>query len=213
MVDVMRTEHSPAVVPPRRRWQVLAALVAGAVVVTALWWATAVDPLEPGSGGYGVVSDVAPVASLRLPSGETAYVATYVAGERVALQFPLTNTGRVPVRVTEVFPVADQVICGWVVDRVETSVSLAGNYRPFEPFWLSPDEIVDLSVSGRFDCDGREGLQQGLASYDGVPVRWSVGGVVPRTTRVSMGYSFGWTENPEQFLTDLVDRDASIKSR
>ena len=158
-----------------------------------------------------MVSDAAPVASVRVPLGEEVYVATYVEGERVTLLFPLTNTGRVPVRVTEIFPVEDGLLCGWSPDRVETSVSTADDYRPFRPFWLSPDEIVDLSVSGVFDCDGRPGLQQALSSYGGVPVHWSLGGVLPRISRVSTGYGFGWTGNPDAFLTDLVNRDASIK--
>lgn len=205
------TEQASAPSPPRRRWAIWAALVAGAVLVPVVWWASTTDPLMQGSGGYGVVSDVAPVASVRVPLGEEVYVATYVEGERVTLLFPLTNTGRVPVRVTEVFPVEDGLLCGWSPDRVETSVSFTGDYRPFQPFWLSPDEIVDLSVSGVFDCDGQQGTQQGLSSYDGVPVRWSLGGVLPRTSRVSTGYEFGWTEDPDAFLTDLVNRDAGIK--
>lgn len=152
-----------------------------------------------------MVSDVAPVASVRVPLGEEVYVATYVEGERVTLLFPLTNTGRVPVRVTGIFPVEDALLCGWSPDRVKSSVSTANHYRPFHPFWLSPDEIVDLSVSGVFACDGQQGTQQGLASYGGVPVHWSLGGVLPRISRVSTGYGFGWTGNPDAFLTDTVN--------
>lgn len=213
MLDVMSAEQAPAPAPPRRRWPARAALVAATALVPVLWWAGATDPLAPGSGGYGVASDVAPVASVRMPFDETAYVATYVEGERVTLLFPLTNTGRVPVRVTEIFPAEDRLLCGWSPDRVETSASTADDYRPFQPFWLSPDEIVDVSVSGRFGCEGRQGTQQGLSSYGGVPVQWSLGGVVPRTSRVSTSYDFGWTEDPDAFLTDLVERDASIKGR
>jgi hypothetical protein len=181
------------------------------VLVPVLWWPATTDPLDVGSGGYGVLSPVAPLASVDDPFGETSYVATYVEGERVTLRFPMTNVGRVPVRITGVFPAEDRLLCGWTPDRIETSASTAEYYVPFEPFWLAPDEVVDVSVSGLFGCEGRTGAQQGLVSYDSVPVQWSLAGVVPRTGRVATGYRFGWTEDPETYLTDLVRPDAGIQ--
>ena len=211
MSDVLTEPAPEPAVARRRRWPLRAAALAGIVLVAVLWWAATTDPLEPGSGSYGVLSPVAPVASVDAPFAETSYVATYVEGERVTLRFPMTNLGRVPVRVTGVFPAEDRLICGWTPDRIETSASTAGYYLPFEPFWLAPDEVVDLSVSGLFGCEGRTGAQQGLSSYGGVPVQWSLAGVVPRTSRLSTGYQFSWTEDPEPYLTDVVRRDAGIQ--
>ena len=68
-------------------------------------------------------------------------------------------------------------------------------------------------MSGRFGCGGRQDAQAGLSYYDGVPVRYSVGGVVSRTARVSPGYDFGWTADPEQYLRLGVDRDAAMQPR
>ncbi len=217
MVDVLSTAPPQAPAAPRRRRGLLAAAVAAGVVAVAavggVWWAGTTDPLARGSGTLGVLSEVAPVAAVNAPFASTAFIATYVEGERLALRFPITSTSRLPVRITEVFPRKDRISCGWVPDRVETSTGYAEDFRPFEPFWLSQGETVDLLVSGVFGCGGRQGAQTGLTSYDAVPVRWSAGGVVSRTTRVPTGYDFGWTANPEPYLRLGVDRDAALQPR
>jgi hypothetical protein len=93
---------------------------------------------------------------------------------------------------------------GWRPDQVEVGAVEGVEHRPFEPVTLAPGEGVSLAISGPLDRGGRGGTD-GLTSYGTVPVRWRLAGVLPRTSDVHPGYTFGWSSQTDAFLQDLVD--------
>lgn len=186
-----------------RRGALVVALAGVAGVAAAIVWGTNLEPLRAGSGGYDV-RGTAELVRVSAPLQRDWYVATFVDGDRVTLRFPLFNEGPLPVRILEVFP-QDRVLgCGWKPDEVTMSPSLAEAYRPFEPTTLGRQENLDLAISGVLECDGHTDPIGGLSSYDRVPVRWRTAGVFERTSDIDPGYLFAWSDEPEEFLEDLV---------
>lgn len=189
---------------PRRRWAITAVLlVLMLVVFSAL--ASNTEPLTRGSGGYGVLGHDDAITHISVTGAESVYITPYIEGHRVTILFPVTNDGRIPVRLREVFPPDRAAPCGWQPQKVAMRRSGPEGWRAFEETTLWRGDTVELAVTGAFACEYPPAVMEALMSYGPVPVRYSLAGLASRTSDIHPGFSFHWTTaDIDLFTEDLV---------
>lgn len=199
-------EDQRAAEPSGRRWRGRWIALALLLALTATWLAVALSAQPLRSGGYAAFRNYdRPVTRISPPSGDTFYLAEWVPGERYTIGFGLLKEGWLPVRVTEVWPV-DHPMCAWQPQTwsLRHIYSLDAPARDFAPFPLDRNMPVVVELAGALHDLGGCRYAGGMGVHDDVVVRARVLGL-PRTFRVALPYEFGYSEEPELFLDDLLE--------
>lgn len=178
-----------------RRPRVLVALAVLIVGLGVWWWATA--PRLEGGGVAGVSSadhDVVWASGLR----EDVFVVPADGPGSSTIVLGLRNDGRLPVELVDVWPSRDEPRCSWRPSErwlTDDHGPLGGRARAVSGAVLEPGAHASVYVTGAVR-DPAGCAHAALTSVDDVEVVARVGGRTS-TSRVPLGYSFGYADDPD----------------
>ena len=183
-----------------RRGRLLAGL-AGLVVCVGLsaWWLLT-TPRLAGGGVAGVSSsdhDVVSAGGLR----EQVYVVPADGAGRSTLAFGIHNEGPLAVELIDVWPGTDGPTCmwqpseRWFQDDPRYIGVLDDRARPAAGAVLAAGRFATVWLTGAHP-DPDRCVHEGINLHDDVQVVVRVGGRTS-TTRVPLGYTFGYSDDPE----------------
>jgi hypothetical protein len=188
----------------RRRLAVAAAVLV--IIGAAGWWRLTTPQLQ-GGGTAGVSSEDHHVVTAR-GFRETVFVVPADSPGSSTIAFGVHNAGRLPVELLDVWPNTDDPMCFWQTSErwFQDDPSYIGilddRARPAAGAVLPPGGYATIWVTGAHpDPDGC--VHGAINTYDDVEVIVRVAGRTS-TTRVPLGYTFGYTDEPE-ILRDFYD--------
>lgn len=179
-------------------------LLVGAVLVLvcaglSAWWLVTTPRL--GSGGVAGVSSTDHVVVSASGLRENAYVVPADGPGRTTLAFGMHNDGLLAVELVDVWPSTDEPPCfwqpseRWFQDDPRYMGVLDDRARPAAGAVLAPGASATVWITGAHpDPDGC--VHGGINLHDDVEVIIRAGGRTS-TTRVALGYTFGYSDDPE----------------
>ena len=190
-----------------RRPRVLAvgATVLLVAAAAAWWWLT--TPRLEGGGIAGVSSEDHDVV---MGSGmqETVFVVPADGPGSTTIAFGVRNTGRMPIELLDMWPGMEEPTCIWqprerrLQDDPRYHGVLDDHARPVEGAVLAPGSSATVWLTGAHPDPA--GCEHGAFSlHEDVEVVARIGGRVS-TTRVPLGYTFGYADEPEM-LRDVYE--------
>lgn len=200
--ETMATTGRPPPDVQGRRGLTIGVLVVG-LVVAGWWWAS--TPSMSSGGATGVWSADHEVHLVRGHGNDLHLVPADTPGETM-LVLELTNEGRLPVTLVDVWPDTERPSCGWT-PRVR---QLRDDRRTMFTYDSPAREAVGATIPAGQQAtvwltgsqrDPSECVHAGMRHHEMVDVVVRVAG---RTSTVSLplGYAFGYTDDPRE-LTDL----------
>lgn len=192
-----------------RRRKLLAATSVGFLCLAAGAWWVATTPNLTG-GGLAHVSSPDHEVVLGTGLSETVYVVPATGPGSSTLAFGIHNDGRLPVKLMDVWPKMDDPLCfwqpseRWFQDDPRYMGILDGRARPAVGATLAPGRSATIWITGAHpDPKGCE--HAGINLYDDVEVVARAGGRTS-TTRVALGYTFGYSDEPESLRNSFEYR-------
>ena len=211
------SESAPAAPPStgggkaraRRRRRLLAgSALALVLLLVGAWWILTTPKLT--GGGLAHVSS--PDHEIVLATGlrEVVYVVPATGRGSSTIAFGVHNDGPMPVELVDVWPSMADPLCfwqpteRWFQDDPRYMGILDERARPAIGATLAPGTSATIWITGAHpDPDGCE--HAGINLYDDVEVVARSGGRTS-TTRVALGYTFGYSDEPESLRSSFEYR-------
>jgi hypothetical protein len=185
--------------PSRLRCDAMVAVVVLLCLGLGAWWLFTTPQLE--GGGIASVSSADHEVLWARGLREELFVVPADGAGSSMIAFEIRNGGSLPVELVDVWPSMDDPWCfwqpseRWFQDDPRYQGVLDERARPAVGAVLAPGVAATVWVTGAHpDSDGC--VHGGLATFDDVEVIARVGGR-RSTTRVALGYTFGYTDDLE----------------
>jgi hypothetical protein len=188
----------------RRRGIAVAVVVLG--VGLGAWWLATTPRLE--GGGIAGVSSADHEVVWASGLGEQVYVVPSDGPGSSTIAFGLRNGGPLPVELVDVWPNMDDPLCfwqpseRWFQEDPRHLGALDDRARPATGAVLAPGVAGTVWVTGAHPDPGGC-AHEALNTFDDVEVVARIGGRTS-TTRVPLGFTFGYTDAPEK-VRDFYD--------
>lgn len=190
----------------RRRPKVLAAaLVVLLLAAFSVWWFVTTPKLV--GGGLAHVSSPDHEVVMATGLREVVYVVPADGSGSSTLAFGIHNDGPLPVEIVDVWPSTDDPLCfwrpreRWFQDDPRHMGVLDKRARPAVGATLAPSTSATIWITGAHpDPTGCEHAAINL--HDDVEVVTRAGGRTS-TTRVALGYTFGYSDDPESLRSSF----------
>lgn len=174
-------------------------------VAVGAWWLVTTPKLEGGGLAHVSSADHEVVAATGLR--EVVYVVPADGPGSSTLAFGIHNDGLLPVELVDVWPGMDDPLCfwqpreRWFQDDPRYMGILDERARPAVGATLAPGKSATIWITGAHpDPDRCEHV--GINLYDDVEVVARAGGRTS-TTRVALGYTFGYSDDPESLRSSF----------
>lgn len=141
---------------------------------------------------------------------ETVYVVPADETGSSTLAFGIYNHGRLPVKIVEVWPDADETLCFWTPsqrwfqDDPRYMGVLDDRAQPAEGAVLGPGRSATIWITGSHPNPARC-VHAGMNVHDDVELTVRVLGRAS-TTHVPLGYTFGYSDDPTALRTSYEYR-------
>lgn len=195
----MSTNAEGGTRPSRFRWGAAVAAIVLLCAGLGAWWFLTTPRLD--GGGVAAVSSADHEILRASGLHENLFVVPADGPGSSTITFQIHNSGPLPVELVQVWPSMDPPGCfwqpteRWFQDDPRLSGVLDDRARPARGAVLAPGATATLWLTGEHP-DPDDCVHEALNTHDDVEVITRIGGRTS-TTRIPLGYMFGYTDNPE----------------